>query len=184
MPVTIFFLRAVNLGGASAIKMEALKRIASAQGFRHATTLLQSGNLVAAHDGAPDAAAATLEKALAAEHPYRPRVIARRHEALRDAAAKSPLPLGETRRPNHLLLMPLDAEPAPDALARLKDKYAGPEEIALRGADLFLYYGDGIGRSKLTNALIEKQLGVQGTGRNWNTVAKLLELAQEIEARG
>jgi uncharacterized protein (DUF1697 family) len=36
---------------------------------------------------------------------------------------------------------------------------------------------DGIGRSRLTSALIEKKLGTRGTGRNWNTVLKLAALA-------
>jgi len=34
-----------------------------------------------------------------------------------------------------------------------------------------------IGRSRLTNALIHKQLGTRGTGRNWNTVLRLAALA-------
>jgi uncharacterized protein (DUF1697 family) len=46
------------------------------------------------------------------------------------------------------------------------------------GRCLYLVYPDGIGRSKLTNALIEHKLGVQGTGRNWNTVLKILAMAR------
>jgi uncharacterized protein (DUF1697 family) len=34
-----------------------------------------------------------------------------------------------------------------------------------------------VGRSRLTNALIEKNLATRGTGRNWNTVLKLGALA-------
>ena len=30
-----------------------------------------------------------------------------------------------------------------------------------------------MGTSRLDNALIERKLGVRGTGRNWNTVLKL-----------
>jgi uncharacterized protein (DUF1697 family) len=37
-------------------------------------------------------------------------------------------------------------------------------------------YPDGIGRSNLTGALIEKKLGTRGTARNWNTVLKLRNL--------
>jgi uncharacterized protein (DUF1697 family) len=38
-------------------------------------------------------------------------------------------------------------------------------------------YPDGIGRSRLTNRVIETKLDTRGTGRNWNTVLKLAELA-------
>lgn len=39
-------------------------------------------------------------------------------------------------------------------------------------------YPDGVGRSKLTNAVIEKALGTRTTGRNWNTVLKLQKLVR------
>jgi uncharacterized protein (DUF1697 family) len=38
-------------------------------------------------------------------------------------------------------------------------------------------YPDGIGTSRLTNALIEKRLGTRDTARTWNTVLKLDALA-------
>jgi uncharacterized protein (DUF1697 family) len=46
----------------------------------------------------------------------------------------------------------------------------------VHGREVYLVYPDGIGRSRLTNAVIEKKLGARGTGRNWNTVLKLGEL--------
>lgn len=183
MPVTIFLLRAVNVGGATAIRMEALRGIAEALGFRHPTTLLQSGNLVASHDGRPVEAAARLESALAKEFPYAPDVIARSQGALSEAIAANPLPLSAGQDPKFLQYVALAETPDPAALERLTSTYAGPETIALRGADLFIYYAEGVGRSKLTNALIERRLGVKGTARNWNTVTKLTSLAAEIAAR-
>jgi uncharacterized protein (DUF1697 family) len=183
MPVTIFFLRAVNLGGASTITMEALRALCPPLGLRHAATLLQSGNLVAAHDGkASDALGRKLEDAIAAGHSMRPRVIMRSLAELDEMLANNPL-LAEGRQPNWLLAMPLDATPAAGAIERLRDWHKGPEEIALRGRDLYLHYSEGIGRSKLTNAAIERHLGVQGTGRNWTTLTKLSALAREVAAR-
>jgi uncharacterized protein (DUF1697 family) len=44
----------------------------------------------------------------------------------------------------------------------------------------YIVYPDGIGRSRLTNQLIEKMLGTRGTGRNWNTVLKLDALADSM----
>lgn len=184
MPVTIFLLRAVNVGGATTIRMEALRGIAEALGFRHPTTLLQSGNLVAAHDGTPAEAAARLGAALAKEFPYAPGVIARSRSELDRAIAENPLPLAAGQDPKFLQYIALASVPEPGALERLTAGYAGPETIALLGCDLFVYYAEGVGRSKLTNALIERRLGVGGTARNWNTVTKLAALAEEIAARG
>jgi uncharacterized protein (DUF1697 family) len=184
MPVTIFLLRAVNLGGASSLKMEALRRIAEAQGFRHAATLIQSGNLVAGHDGETAAAASRLQAAIAAEVAYAPAVIARSRSELAAAIAANPLPLTDGRDPKWLQYIPLTAAPKPEALETLTSTHDGPEIIALRGADLYVYYAEGIGRSKLTSALIERRLGVASTARNWNTMTKLASLADEIAERG
>jgi uncharacterized protein (DUF1697 family) len=45
--------------------------------------------------------------------------------------------------------------------------------VRAKGRHAYIYYPDGVGRSKLTAALIEKHLGCRGTARNWNTVQKL-----------
>jgi len=55
----------------------------------------------------------------------------------------------------------------------------GREVLKSRGRELYLVYPDGIGTSKFTGASIERQLGLRGTARNWNTVLKLLALAQD-----
>jgi uncharacterized protein (DUF1697 family) len=43
---------------------------------------------------------------------------------------------------------------------------------------MYTVYPDGIGRSRLTNKMIEKKLGTRATGRNWNTVLKLGALTE------
>jgi uncharacterized protein (DUF1697 family) len=37
-----------------------------------------------------------------------------------------------------------------------------------------------MGTSKLTPAVLERALKVPGTARNWNTVTKLLEMAENL----
>jgi uncharacterized protein (DUF1697 family) len=59
---------------------------------------------------------------------------------------------------------------------------ADPEELRMEGREVFVYYPNGMGRSKLSAALVEKTLKTPGTGRNWNTVTKLLEMAEKLEA--
>jgi uncharacterized protein (DUF1697 family) len=58
-----------------------------------------------------------------------------------------------------------------------------------RGPEIYLYYPNGVGRSKLSNAVLEGKLQTSGTARNWNTLVKLLETgralasAQKMRAR-
>ena len=39
-----------------------------------------------------------------------------------------------------------------------------------------------MGRPKLSWVAVERALKVSGTGRNWNTVTSLLEMAEKIES--
>ena len=59
----------------------------------------------------------------------------------------------------------------------LQKAIVGREVVRAKGRCLYVVYRDGIGRSKLTSAMIEKKLGTRGTARNWNTVLKLHTLA-------
>jgi uncharacterized protein (DUF1697 family) len=84
-----------------------------------------------------------------------------------------------------LLVMFLSAVPDAGAQAALrkwhKDKEL-KELLELRGPEIYLYYPEGVGRSKLTGAVIESKLDTAGTGRNWNTLLKLVEVGRSLEA--
>ena len=62
----------------------------------------------------------------------------------------------------------------PEGKKALAEAHTGQESIQFVGHELFLYYPSGIGRSKLTNALIESKLKMSGTARNANTLKKLI----------
>ena len=64
---------------------------------------------------------------------------------------------------------------APDAtrVKALQAAIVGPEIVRAKGRHAYIVYPDGMGRSRLTSALIERTLGTRGTARNWNTVLKL-----------
>ena len=59
----------------------------------------------------------------------------------------------------------------------LQAAITGPEVVRAGKTHVYITYPAGIGTSRLTNAMIDKALGTRGTGRNWNTVLKLGELA-------
>lgn len=83
-----------------------------------------------------------------------------------------PIVLGETQEPRFLQWTALAANPSEQSVQSLY-AYEGPEIIHVRGDNLYTYYTDGVGRSKLTMDLIERRLKTTGTGRNWNTVLKI-----------
>jgi uncharacterized protein (DUF1697 family) len=172
----IALLRAVNLAGKNQVSMADLRTLAQKLGFEEARTLLQSGNLVFASKPTGKSLEATLEaaakKRLAVETDFFVRTAAEWKKLI----AANPFPAEAKRDPGHLVLMCLKEAPAAGALAELRAAIKGREQVELDGRQAYLVYPDGIGRSKLTVALVEKKLGTRGTGRNWNTVLKLAAL--------
>jgi uncharacterized protein (DUF1697 family) len=74
----------------------------------------------------------------------------------------------------------------PDAEARRRalSVKADREELRVDGRVLYIYFPDGQGRSKLSMAAVERALKISGTGRNWNSVLKLMEMAERLERSG
>ena len=77
-----------------------------------------------------------------------------------------------------MVVLFLATRPESTAMEDLQKTYVGPEELCLIGQELYAYYPNGIGRSKLSNALIEKKLKTMGTARNWNTVLRLQKMME------
>ncbi|HEY5008923.1 MAG TPA: DUF1697 domain-containing protein [Caulobacteraceae bacterium] len=179
MAVHIALLRAVNVGGRS-LKMGDLVAFARDLGLDNPRTLLQSGNLVF---DSPERSDAALEKRLEAEAEprfgYQTDFMVRSAAEWRALVKANPFPKAAHDDPGHLLAMPLKAAPADGALEALRAAIKEPEEVEIVGRDAYLVYPAGIGRSKLTIGIIEKKLGVRGTGRNWNTVLKLAAMTAE-----
>jgi uncharacterized protein (DUF1697 family) len=66
------------------------------------------------------------------------------------------------------------------AVKELQAAISGREVVRGAGREVYIVYPDGVGRSRLTNAVIEKKLGARATGRNWNSVLKLQALAEAM----
>jgi uncharacterized protein (DUF1697 family) len=53
------------------------------------------------------------------------------------------------------------------------------ERFVVSGREVYAWHPSGVARSKLWALLAGRGLGVTATARNWTTVTKLLELADE-----
>lgn len=174
----VALLRAVNVGGRSVL-MADLRAMLGELGHDNPRTLLQSGNVVFTLESKRSLAA--LEKKLEAEARRRfgfdVAFMLRTAAQWKEIIARNPFADAAKNDPARLVLMVLKGAPDADAINALRDGCKGPETIDVAGREAYLIYPDGQGNSKLTNALIERKLGVAGTARNWNTVLKLAALA-------
>jgi uncharacterized protein (DUF1697 family) len=180
MPVYVSLLRGINVGGNKKIKMAALREVYQSLGLARPQTLLQSGNAVFESQlTEPAELARQIEAGIEQHFGFDVRVFIRTAAEWRDVVARNPF--AADHDPARLLVMFFSTAPDPAAVDRLRQAHTGPEEMHLSGQELFLYYPDGMGRSKLSNTLIEKTLKLAGTGRNWATVNKLVDLSSSYE---
>jgi uncharacterized protein (DUF1697 family) len=174
MSTQVALLRGVNVGGKTQVAMPALRARLAELGFGNPRTLLQSGNAVfESADLAGAALEARLEDELERLLGWRVAVRVRSAADWARVVAHNPFPEQAKADPGHLLVMFLKAPPTAAATAALQAAIRGSEAVKMHGREAYVVFPDGIGRSKLTPALMEKHLGAGGTGRNWNTVMKL-----------
>jgi uncharacterized protein (DUF1697 family) len=103
---------------------------------------------------------------------------------LREAIAASPFASRRDLEPGNILVTFLATAAGPDARTTLLSFKSYPEEIHLKGRELYIYFPDGAGKSKLPWSRVEKLLQTTGTARNWNSVTRMLAIAEELEASG
>ncbi len=176
MPTYVALLRAVNVGG-TWIKMAELIKLIESLGFQNVATYIQSGNVIfSSKDAGPkccDVIAAALEKHVGRSVD----VILKSAKELAAVAAQNPF-LGQPGvDPTKLHVTFLKEKPAKAALAKLAAVDAGADSFHANGSVLYVHAPGGYGRTKLSNAAIERALGIPGTTRNWKTVQALIQLS-------
>lgn len=184
MPVLISMLRGVNLGAHNRVKMDDLRALYKALKFEDPRTYVQSGNILFRTKEKPTRELAKrIQAAIARKCGCNPEVILRTTADFKKAIAANPFAKRSDIEPGKLLVSFLSAEPGPEAsstIAKLNESHK--EELHLKGRELYIYFPDGAGRTKLPWSSLEKLFKVTGTARNWNSVTKMLEMAEEMEA--
>lgn len=178
MTIHIALLRAINLPGHNKVSMADLLGLLAELGLEDGKSLLQSGNLVFRSDAGTNTQLERLledaaQKRLGLETDFFVRTAA----DWKAVIASNPFPEEAQRDPSHLLVMFLKKAPDREQTTALQKAIKGREVVRVKDRQAYIVYPDGIGRSRLTTAVIEKSLGTRGTGRNWNTVLKLSALA-------
>ncbi|MEV0975591.1 DUF1697 domain-containing protein [Streptomyces sp. NPDC049915] len=171
-------LRGINVGGSRKLPMADLRTLMTGLGLDDVRTYLQSGQAVfsSAH-GDEDSLAADLTAAIEGQFGFRVDVIVRDHAYLRAVADACPFPAAELEG-KQLHVTYFSEQVGPERFAEIDPAAYAPEEFRLGDRALYLYAPDGLGRSKLAEALSRPRVnkGVIATSRNWNTVVKLVEL--------
>ena len=166
MPKHIALLRAVNVGGTGKLPMAELKAICKAAGFAQVETYIASGNVVFESKMTSAKVKAELEKRLNVYAGKPVGVVVRTPDEMAAVLAANPFPKAA---PNRTMVIFLDKPPPADALDHATGQQ--DEEMRLGKREIFVHYGAGMGTSKLKIPAAKN-----GTARNMNTVAKLVEM--------
>jgi len=167
MSVYVALLRAVNVGGTGKLPMKELAALCGRLGFDDVETYIQSGNVVFETRISATKARAELEKALTAKLGKPALVLLRSASEMSAVEQANPF---VDEPPNRVLVMFFDKAPQANVLSGIKAP--GREQLSLKGRELYIYYPDGMGKSKLKVPLADV-----GTARNLNTVRKLAAMA-------
>lgn len=178
MTVFIGLLRAVNVGVTGQVGMASLRDLLHAKGYSDVRTVLQSGNVVfKAASMNPAQLEQTLERDLEEGLGLRTKVFVRTRAQWHEVLQRNPFPREAVEDPAHLLFTALKTRPTPAQWTLLRQSIRGRERVGPGDRHAYVVYPDGIGTSKLSLTVIERALSTYGTGRNWNTVRRLDQLA-------
>jgi uncharacterized protein (DUF1697 family) len=149
MPSYIALLRGINVGGHRRVPMADLRTLAEEAGFANVRTYVASGNLVLASDAPGSTVETVLEEAIERRFGFAVDVVVRSASQWSAYLDAHPFAEEEEREPN-LVMLCIGKQPAsPDDAAALRARANGRERVELRGDALWLYFGDGAGRSRM-----------------------------------
>lgn len=189
MTTAIALIRGINVGGKHSIPMATLRELCEKLGWKGVATHIQSGNLVfqapakAIGSGGAKAASA-LEDAIEEAKGFRPSVVVRTLGEVHATIASNPFKKEAAADPSHLLVMFLASDPTPAARKAVIALKPDPERLSLIDRDLFLWYPKGIGQTRFPFTTVEKAVATPGTCRNWNTITKVIEIAEKLDSKG
>ena len=168
MTTFIALLRAVNVGGTGKLPMTDLKAMCDSAGFVNVRTYIASGNVVFDSPLAEAKVKATLEQALAAYAGKPVQVLVRSARDMAEVLNANPF---ADVAPSHTVAMFLERAATPADCANVRHQQ--DEQLVPGRRELYVQYPGGMGKSRLVISAAD-----EGTARNMNTVARLVEMAQ------
>jgi len=175
MRTYVALLRGINLGSHNKVPMADLRALFDGLGAEDVETYVQSGNVVFKSADGAEKLTRAIERRIQRDLGLSVTVIVLTRPQLTKVLDGNPFAKGK-KDPAKLHVTFVAEKPARAKVSKLDPERGEPDEFRVVGSQIYLHCPNGYGRTKLTNAYFEKQLGVAATTRNWKTVTKLGEL--------
>ena len=178
MTLYIALLRGINVSGQKMIRMVELKQMFEAMGFTQVQTYIQTGNIWFESGEEETRLRTQIQQEIETVYGFDVPVVIRTVQELEQVIVDCPFPANDLPEGESVYVAHLQEAPTQMGIDRLLSYNNGIDELRIQGREVYILYRQSAGRSKLTNNLIEKKLGVIATTRNWNTVNKLVDMGK------
>jgi len=176
----VSLLRGINVGGHKKVLMADLKALYQSLNLSNVSTYIQSGNVIFDSDIADkNKIKNIIEQAIEHQYGFTVPVELCTYAELEKIRMALPFQNIDVKADGgKMMIIFLSAQPISENIAKLSPLLNVSEKLDVGEHCLYLYCGDGFGKSKLTNKLIENKLKVSTTSRNLKTLIKLCELCR------
>lgn len=168
----IIFLRAVNVSGKNIIKMAELKNVLTQEGFEEVQTYIQSGNIILKSSLSKDEVKSRIHQIIQGNFNFDLTLFISSSEELIQILENNPYK--EPLEGNKVFITFLEKGISKEFSNKLVEIDIGEESFSINNQIIYYYLPDGMAKSKLNNPFLERQLKTLSTGRNRNTIEKIL----------
>lgn len=169
----VALLRGINLGARNRVPMARLRELCEASGATNARTYIASGNVVLDSQHAAQTVASQLERAIESEFGISIVVVVLTAAEIATVVKRNPFPNASSNS----LYVAFAAKPiSRSAITDLEALDFPPDELAVRGHQIYMHLPNGYGRGRLPVEM-DRRAGQPITVRNWRTVTTLRDLA-------
>ncbi|MCY3915492.1 MAG: DUF1697 domain-containing protein [Chloroflexi bacterium] len=183
MTVAVSLLRGINVGGRNKIRMADLRDMYRGLGLSRVRSILQSGNVLFETAEADLAGIEhELEAAIRAAFGLDIHIILRSSADFDGIFSRQRFSAAQLLAPRKIAVVFLSEAADSAAVDQLRESNPGREIVQAAGRELYIFYTDGMARSKLDSSRIERALGLHSTARNWNTCNRISKLLKEYGA--
>lgn len=168
----VAFLRAINVGGHTIIKMTDLKQMFESLGLRNVQTYIQSGNVIFESDESDTASLeGQVARQIESDSGYKTQLFVRTIQEVKSIIAKSPFTAKADETVHVAFLKEKPGKKQQEALLAFK---SDADDFAVRGREVYNLRYDRE-KSIFSNNFIEKILKMPGTTRNMTVIKKIAE---------
>ncbi len=179
----VAFLRGINVGGKRLIKMEDLRRVVESTGLKNVRTFIASGNvLFETSQTNRDALSKKLEKKFLAAFGHDVPVVLQTIDELREILRTGPFKKIKPGADEMLCVTLIAAEPKAGLKLPYQSEKENLEVLAIKNhAAFILCRRKKNGSFAFPNNFLEKEFGVVATTRQWNTIVRIVDFADNAK---